>query len=172
MNGFILMLPLFVIRFLLLGWLNPTALKRGAHFPPLVGRERIAYYVYQLANGFLLIYPLFLKAHGPFWLLVAGGVVYGVGVLLLLTATVSFAKPNSQGLNTQGSYRFSRHPLYVGYFVYFLGCALLLNAWPFYVALVLFQGASHWIILAEERWCSEMFGEAYRQYQQQVRRYF
>ena len=88
MNGFILMLPLFVIRFLLLGWLNPTALKRGAHFPPLVGRERIAYYVYQLANGFLLIYPLFLKVHGPFWLLVAGGVVYGLGVLLLLPQSV------------------------------------------------------------------------------------
>ena len=40
------------------------------------------------------------------------------------------------------------------------------------LALVLvFQGSAHWIILAEERWCQETFGEAYRQYRGRVRRY-
>ncbi len=31
--------------------------------------------------------------------------------------------------------------------------------------------AAHWIILAEERWCVESFGESYREYMGSVRRY-
>lgn len=171
MNGFILMLPLFFIRFVLLGWLNSTALKRGAHFAPMTGAQKIMYVLYQMTNVVLILFPLFLRVHGSTPLLVLGGVTYVLGVGILLAASISFAKPNEQGLNTTGSYRFSRNPMYVGYFVYFLGCAILLGSFFYYGALVLFQIATHWVILAEERWCSATFGETYDEYQQQVRRY-
>ena len=106
MNGFILMLPLFFIRFVLLGWLNSTALKRGAHFAPMAGAQKIMYVLYQMTNVVLILFPLFHRVHGSAPLLVLGGVTYVLGVGILLAATISFAKPNEQGLNTTGSYRF------------------------------------------------------------------
>jgi len=34
--------------------------------------------------------------------------------------------------------------------------------------VLIFQSSSHWIILSEERWCIEIFGEAYKQYMKKV----
>lgn len=43
---------------------------------------------------------------------------------------------------------------------------------PILLGLILiFQVSAYWIILAEERWCIERFGAAYRQYMKSVRRY-
>ncbi|WP_311895792.1 methyltransferase family protein [Enterococcus asini] len=130
-------------------------------------------YVCSLPNDKCRVYfiPAFSSGTWQCTALVLGGVTYVLGAGILLAATISFAKPNEQGLNTTGSYRFSRNPMYVGYFVYFLGCAILLGSFFYYGALVLFQIATHWVILAEERWCSATFGETYDEYQQQVKRY-
>ena len=57
------------------------------------------------------------------------------------------------------------------YFLCFLGCALLAQSPPLAVLVLVFQGSAHWVILAEERWCSQRFGEAYLQYTRTVRRY-
>ena len=68
-------------------------------------------------------------------------------------------------------YRYSRNPMYVAYFVCFLGMALLSRSAAFLVILALFQISCHWIILAEERWCIETFSAAYLDYMRTVRRY-
>ena len=38
--------------------------------------------------------------------------------------------------------------------------------------VVIFQISAHWIILAEERWCLDQFGEKYARYMSEVNRYF
>ena len=42
MNGFLLLIPFFLIRFGLLSFLNKQALPRAAHFAPMRGREKAA----------------------------------------------------------------------------------------------------------------------------------
>ncbi|MGC6769372.1 hypothetical protein [Enterococcus sp. LJL51] len=116
MNAFILMLPLLIIRFAILGVLNPKAVKEAAYFAPLSGNERIAYYIYQVANLVLLIFPLFLKLTFKFPNSLLGLVVYLLGILLLLITTINFARPKNSGLRTHGLYHYSRNPMYVGYF--------------------------------------------------------
>ena len=86
------------------------------------------------------------------------------------TRLVQFA-PAASGVNTGGMYRYSRNPMYVAYFVCFLGMALLSRSAAFLVILALFQISCHWIILAEERWCIETFSAAYLDYMRTVRRY-
>lgn len=70
-----------------------------------------------------------------------------------------------------GLYRVSRNPMYISYFLYFLGCAILTNSWILLLFLIAFQTSSHWIILSEERWCIENFGDEYIKYMNKVRRY-
>lgn len=100
MNGFILLLPFFFIRFAVLAFLDRASLQRAVMFAPLKRNEKEAYYIYSLTNTGIILYPFFLTVK-------------------------AFASPDKIGLNTDGIYRFSRNPMYVSYFVCFLGMALL-----------------------------------------------
>lgn len=172
MNGFFLFLPLLFIRFGLLGILDPQALKRAAHFAPVEGKERLAYSFYQLANLGIFIYPFFISVSTVpicFWV---GLGIYIFGIMLCLVSTVDFAKSNESGLNQNGIYRFSRNPMYLSYFFYFLGCVLMTQSWILLLILLVFQVSAHWIILSEERWCLNHFGQSYKNYLKEARRYF
>ena len=171
MNSAVLLIPLFLIRYGLLALLDKNALPRAVHFAPMEKTEKLWYWVYQLATAAMLVYMFFLrvkKEDAVFW---AGLAVYAVGVLLLVFSTAHFAKPGSGGICQSGLYRFSRNPMYVAYFVYFCGCALLGHSVLLFALLCVFQLAAHRVILAEERWCIGQFGEEYIQYMKKVRRY-
>lgn len=152
MNGFVLLLPLLLIRYGLLFALNKSALERAAFFPPRVGFERTAYWVYQLATVLIFIALCFLHVQTDSLWFPLGTVVYIAGLLVFAWATVNFAHPSSQGINRKGLYRVSRNPMYIGYFISFLGCALLTRSLPLFLLVLVFQVSAHWIILSEERW--------------------
>lgn len=171
MNALLTAIPLIMIRFGLLGILDRRALKRAALFAPLLGKEKVAYWFYQISNIAFLIYLCFLKiTTDPFWFY-TGLVIYGIGVLLCTVSIIDFARPKENGINVKGLYRISRNPMYLSYFVYFLGCVMLTRSLILFVILLVFQISAHWIILSEERWCIEKFGEEYINYMQKVRRY-
>ena len=172
MNGFFLLVPFLLIRFGLLSALSRDAVRRAARFPPLSGGGRAAYGVYQLSTAALLLYPLALRVHvGRSWLFLAGAAVYGAGLLLCAASMVCFAAPAEGGFCRGGLYRVSRNPMYIAYFVFFAGCALLTRSLPLFGIVLAFQISAHWIILAEERWCLAAFEDAYDQYMRQVNRY-
>lgn len=171
MGGWLLV-PFFLIRFGLLALLNRQAVGRAAHFAPMYGRGRAAYWVYQISNTAIVLLILTARVRTTRPLPLFGGTaLYGAGLLLLTLAVVAFAAPEERGLRRRGVYRISRNPMYAAYFLYFLGCALLVRS-PLLAALVLvFQASAHWVICAEERWCIEQFGQEYLQYMRSVRRY-
>lgn len=171
-NGFFLLVPFLLIRFVLLAAANPAAVRRAAHFAPMRGRERIAYFIYQAANAGLFLLLFFLYIHvAPSPVFALGAACYILGLALCAVSVLHFSAPDAAGLNTGGIYRFSRNPMYLAYFVCFLGMALLTRSLLLFLLVVVFQAAAHWIILAEERWCEETFGAAYLQYKKSVRRY-
>ena len=172
MNGFLLLIPFFLIRFGLLSFLNKQALPRAAHFAPMRGREKAAYFVYQLTTAAIVLYPLFLSIEADFTMLFYAGVLcYVLGLCLCAASVTSFCFPDEKGLNTRGLYRFSRNPMYLSYFICFLSLCLLTRSWVLFGMVMVFQVSAHWIIRAEERWCLETFGDDYRNYMKQVRRY-
>lgn len=124
-----------------------------------------------MATIFLFIYLFFLKIKTDYVWFYAGAAVYGLGVLLCIVSVSNYAKPAKNGINLKGLYRVSRNPMYVAYFIYFLGCVLLSQSFILLALLIVFQVSAHWIILSEERWCVEKFGEEYISYMKKVRRY-
>lgn len=171
MNGFLLFIPFMLIRFGLLSLLDKDGLKRAALFAPLREGERAAYWCYQISNLLILIYPFFLKVTTDKSWLYTGLAFYGLGILLCLASVFNFASPAANGMNQGGLYRLSRNPMYIAYFIYFLGCALLTRSFVLFVIVMVFQISAHWIILAEERWCLQKFGQQYKHYMSKVRRY-
>ena len=101
----------------------------------------------------------------------AGLAIYLLGLTLCAISMRDFARPDANGMNTKGLYRYSRNPMYVAYFVCFLGMALLTKSLTFFIILIIFQLSGHWIIRSEERWCLTQFDQAYRDYMSKVRRY-
>jgi len=166
------LIPFLLIRFGLLPVLDKQAVRRAAHFPPMIGAEKAAYWLYQLFTAAIFVCPFFLRvAADPAWLLCAGVSVYALGITACIVSVMNFARPSESGVNRSGLYRLSRNPMYLAYLIFFLGCVLL-TASPVLLGLVAaFQIAAHWIIRAEERWCVEQFGEEYLQYMKKVRRY-
>lgn len=171
MNAAFLLSPLFLIRYVLLAFLNKKALIKAAHFPPMQGTEKIMYILYQLSTLAMIVYLFFLKISAEKIFLLVGLIVYILGVILLLLSVIAFASPNGDSVNKSGVYNFSRNPMYVAYFLYFLGCAVLTASIPLLLIILLFQFSAHWVILAEERWCTSHFGLAYTQYASEVNRY-
>lgn len=120
MNAILLLIPFLLIRFFLLSALNRNAIGRAAYFAPVQGKEKFAYYIYQISNIGIFIYQVFLKIQADFsWLFYSGLVCYLLGLCLCAVTIVNFSFPDIAGLNTNGLYKFSRNPMYVAYFVCF-----------------------------------------------------
>jgi protein-S-isoprenylcysteine O-methyltransferase Ste14 len=101
-------------------------------------------------------------------------VVIGVGIAVWAVAEAgetNIDKPTE--LLTGGPYSLSRNPMYVAWTLLYLGIGLTANS-LWIIALLPFVVAFTHIndVRREERFLEEEFGEAYKQYRAQVRRYF
>ena len=73
---------------------------------------------------------------------------------------------------TSGPFRFSRNPLYVALTLFYLGLTLALDTWWGIVVLVPLLIIMHYgVVLREERYLEQKFGDSYRKYRSSVRRY-
>jgi protein-S-isoprenylcysteine O-methyltransferase Ste14 len=75
-------------------------------------------------------------------------------------------------LVTAGLYRYTRNPMYLGFALILAGVWLMLGVLsPLAGVLVFAVAADRWYIPAEENKLLDIFGQAYRDYQHQVRRW-
>ncbi len=118
------------------------------------------------------IYSIFLPLQiGTAWFYV-GLFVCIVGLAISYIAPINIAKTQiTKEPVTKGIYRFSRHPIYLGGFLVYLGIGIACASWLF----ILFALA--WLILwliavpAEEQNLLEKYGNAYREYMDRTHRW-
>ncbi len=80
-------------------------------------------------------------------------------------------KPTT-ALVTEGPFRYSRNPIYVALTLLYLGVALLVNAlWILLLVVPALVVLRYGVIAREEVYLARKFGDAYRQYTTQVRRW-
>lgn len=103
-----------------------------------------------------------------------------LGAALLLAAALRFIKAGtnipthlpSTALVTDGLYRFSRNPIYLGLTLIYLGLSLGLASFACLVLLpVVLAVMQIGVIHREERYLEAKFGEAYKRYKTDVRRW-
>ena len=112
--------------------------------------------------------------------LAAAVLILACGVSLVASARILFKrtgqnpipwKPTPE-LILQGPYRFTRNPMYVGVTLFVIGLGLALNNLWISLFAVLALLVVHFIaVLPEERYLAAKFGESYRSFLAQVRRY-
>jgi protein-S-isoprenylcysteine O-methyltransferase Ste14 len=125
--------------------------------------------VHLALSGPRLVYGAWRLAGLP---IAAGGAWLTVAADALFKRAGTEVKPfmPSRVVVTDGPYRFSRHPMYLGFFAILAGVWVLLGT---LAPLVVF-GVVVWLLAAyfalpEERQMEEQFGDAYREYRARVR---
>ena len=115
--------------------------------------------------------PAFFSWAGYF--LLAAGLLLSIISLFHLGNSVSFGVPvEATTLRVGGLYKYSRNPIYAGFFFLSAAAALLTSNVYVLVLGVYSTAVYHLIILGEERFLKERFGSAYEEYCKKVRRYF
>jgi protein-S-isoprenylcysteine O-methyltransferase Ste14 len=93
------------------------------------------------------------------------GLIAGVIVILNWAAS-----PRGEPV-TNGLYRYSRHPMYVTSFIFFLGVSIAAASWVFLLFTILIIAASFYFAPLEEQSCLERYGAAYREYMDRTPKY-
>jgi protein-S-isoprenylcysteine O-methyltransferase Ste14 len=109
-----------------------------------------------------------------------GAVPLILGVVLNLTADRAFKEYNttvksfeeSNALVTDGAFKISRHPMYLGFVLVLVGIAILLGSLSPYCVVIVFAILMEvMFIRVEEKMLEEEFGSAWLQYKARVRRW-
>lgn len=115
----------------------------------------------------------------PLWNLL-GLVPLALGVIINLVADKAFHKANttvkpfeeSSALITQGVFRDSRNPMYLGFVLILIGIAVLMRSLTPYVVVLAFAILiDRMYITVEERMLAEKFGTEWEEYRQSTRRW-
>lgn len=109
-----------------------------------------------------------------------GWFAVGIGLALFAWTLWTFARHRTTvnpyaGASTlciRGPFRFSRNPIYLGDWFILTGVSLLLNTvWPLVFAPLIWAMLRYGVIRHEEAHLEARFGDAYRRYAAQVRRW-
>jgi protein-S-isoprenylcysteine O-methyltransferase Ste14 len=80
-------------------------------------------------------------------------------------------KSESVKLMTSGIFRYSRNPMYLGMFFWFIGLAILLGSLVSFLYPILFFIIANVMIIYEEAKLSQIYNDEYTNYQRRVRRW-
>lgn len=112
----------------------------------------------------------------PMWLRLLALAVLIASIAVFLYAFFVLGRDNSygasDGLVTAGIYQWSRNPQNAMLIVVYAALALAADRWPVYVLSGAMMLVYFLMVLAEEPWLREIYGEAYDQYCREVPRFF
>ena len=109
-----------------------------------------------------------------------GGLMLGVGLGLAFWGIATFRRVrtpinptrDASVLVIAGPYRITRNPMYTGLTIAYIGLALMLRlGWSLVMLPVVLGLVYQFVIMREEAYLITAFGDQYRQYQQNVRRW-
>lgn len=146
--------------------------KRATESIPLSKtHKRLALSTHIIIMPLSFIYCVFLPLKlGTAWLYV-GLLIFALALIMTIITSINFATTPPNEPVTKGIYRISRHPIYLGAFLFYLGIGIASASWP----LLLFALA--WIIIwnivvpEEEQILTQKYGDSYRDYLKRTQRW-
>jgi hypothetical protein len=133
--------------------------------------KKIALYSSKIIYIPAFIYSIFLPLKlGTVWFYV-GLPITLIGFIAGVIVIFNWAASPLGEPVTNGLYRYSRHPMYVTAFIFFLGVSIATASWVFLLFTILLIAASFYFAPLEEQSCLEKYGDAYREYMNRTPKY-
>jgi protein-S-isoprenylcysteine O-methyltransferase Ste14 len=111
---------------------------------------------------------------------VLGGIfcVFGLGIIFVVRSKMAKVETNIEpwkpttAILSDGVYKISRNPVYVGLIFIYLGIVFLFNSlWILPPLILVVFVMHHGVILREEKYLEQKFGAEYLNYKEKVRRW-
>ena len=139
--------------------------------PPLNEKEKKLDYLSTITFFALLVYSVVLPLKlGTAWLYI-GLIVYLLGMIFNIVAGANLVNTPLDRPATKGLYRISRNPIYLGTNLIFTGIGIACASWLILLLIAISIILQNILIDAEERWCLEKYGDAYREYMNRTPRW-
>ena len=162
-NAWILVVPMLIIFFFDIRATAARESGKSGDFQ-LTKKEKI------IMNGIFLplvisfVYAVFLPLQlGPTWLY-GGLVIYLFGIVFTIDTLVNFASSPRDKVITNGLYRFSRNPMYVGLLLMQFGLGIACSSWLHLLLTAVLMILLNAVLSSEERYCLYRYGDDYRKY--------
>ena len=162
-NAWIFILPYLLMTY---GLSFLIVNKKSALFiwPPYNKKEKKLLRILMVTMFGSWIYSIFLPLKlGTAWFY-TGFFIYLLGMIFVTMATLNFATTPVDKPLTKGVFRISRNPMYFGFFLIYIGIGIACASWVFLLCAMVVIVLWQILVIPEERFCLEKFGEAYREY--------
>jgi protein-S-isoprenylcysteine O-methyltransferase Ste14 len=168
-NAWIFTLPLIIISILGPKILGKRASEEVSSFTKKVKTvSNLSSLIVLLPFAYSIFLPLKLNT---IWFVI-GLLIYLLAMFFLVTGLLNFATAPSNELVTRGVYRISRNPGYLGLVLVNISIGIACLSWIFLlVAIVDFLLLRYYVVVAEEPFLIEKYGDTYKEYMNRTPRW-
>lgn len=161
-NAWIFTVPMVIL------WLvgvNFIFKKRMPESPPEEDlKGRIISIILVLMMFTLYAYSIFLPIRlGTTWFFI-GLPVYLIGIILIITTMINFVTTPMDKPVVKGVYRFSRNPMFIGFFIVYTGIGVACVSWIYLLTTLIFILALVHASQTEEKMTLDHYGKPYEEY--------
>jgi protein-S-isoprenylcysteine O-methyltransferase Ste14 len=119
----------------------------------------------------VLVYSIFLPLKlGTIWFY-TGLPITLIGLISCTVVPINWANTPHNELVSGGLYHYSRHPMYMAMFVFFIGLGIATASWIILLCAILLMVGCVAFAKAEEQGCIDKYGNAYREYMNRTPRW-
>ena len=126
---------------------------------------------YILYYGFFIISIFIPLKQGSLFLYIGVG-IFILGIILYFASMFSFAVSEYDKPITDRMYKFTRHPIYMSFFILLIGISLSAASFLLLIITVAHIISTYFIMIEEEKQCVKKYGKEYIDYKNKVRRIF
>ena len=163
-NAWILIIPLIILWIIGVKFLFSKRMSDYA--PPSKSKDKILSNLLVLVMFLSFIYSVFMPVKsGTIWLYI-GLFVYLAGLVMIAITMINFATTPLDKPVTKGAYRFSRNPMFIGWFLLYFGIGITCISWVYILITILFIIIVNYSSPSpfEEAITLEHYGKAYKEY--------
>ena len=161
-NAWILIIPLIVFWILGVKFLFSKRMPEAT--PPSEQKNKILSFLLVIIMFVSFIYSIFMPLKFVTIWFYTGLAVYLLGLVLIAITIINFATTPMDKPVTKGVYRYSRNPMFIGWFVLYFGIAIACISWVYIVIIMLFILIIAYLSPFEEEVTLEHYGKAYKEY--------
>jgi len=171
-NAWILTIFMLMVGMVPSFFINKERTKAMEGWPPYSKTEKIlALSTHVFIMPVVAIYSIFLPLKlGTVWLYAGLPICFLGGVMILIAYINIIGTPPDEPV-TKGAYHISRHPLYFGQFLLYVGMGIACASWVILLFAVAWIALWHPALPPEERHCLKVYGDAYRKYMKRTPRW-
>ncbi|MDO4779432.1 MAG: isoprenylcysteine carboxylmethyltransferase family protein [Bacteroides sp.] len=134
-------------------------------------KDKINSYGSSAMQILVLIVSIFIPLKiGTVWFII-GSIIFIPSLICFVYAFHCYANTPSDKTVVRGIYRYSRNPMYSFFFAGMFGVCIATASLWLTLIMIPFIILTHLIILGEERYCEQTYGEEYLKYKAETPRY-